>query len=303
MVQQMHMMEMENQQLKDMMSNVSTENQSLKAMMSNILMENEQLKDKVSTIEATLTAILNRWLVSLEGYASSSGDPSTSTVPEPRPSNDPVVASTLPKSTDLDVRHSSRQAMPEELDALHKTHTWDLVDLPPSKTVVRNKWVYKRKTNSDGYEVRHKARLVEKGFTQEYGIDYEETFSPVARITSIRSLLAVASARRWPLFQMVVKNAFLHGDLAEELYMQPPPGNPHSSGQKFEMKDLGSLCYFLGLEVSPTFDGYSLTQAKYASDLLTHAGFTDCKITDSSLEPNVKFHPTDGELLLDATRY
>ncbi|XP_022889163.1 uncharacterized protein LOC111404610 [Olea europaea var. sylvestris] len=69
------------------------------------------------------------------------------------------------------------------------------------------------------------------------------------------------------------------------------------------MKDLGSLSYFLGLEVSPTTDDYSLTQAKYTSDLLTRTGLTDCKIADSPLEPNIKLRPTDGEFLPDATRY
>ncbi|XP_065627419.1 uncharacterized protein LOC136066661 [Quercus suber] len=115
-------------------------------------------------------------------------------------------------------------AMKEEIDALTKNHTWDLVTLPPSQSVVGCKWIYKIKTHSDGSIERYKARLVAKGFTQEYGIDYEETFAPVARISSVRALLAVAAASKWDLFQMDVKNAFLNGDLHEEVYMQPPPG-------------------------------------------------------------------------------
>lgn len=79
-----------------------------------------------------------------------------------------------------------------------------------------SKWVYKIKTRSDGSVDRYKARLVARGFTQEYGIDYEETFAPVARLTSVHSLLAVAAIRRkWQLFQMDVKNSFLNGDLTE----------------------------------------------------------------------------------------
>lgn len=114
--------------------------------------------------------------------------------------------------------------MKEELDALTKNHTWDLIILPPGQYVVGCKWIYKIKTRSDGSVERYKARLVAKGFTQEYGIDYEETFAPVARISSVRALLAVAAARKWDLFQMDVKNVFLNGDLSEEVYMQPPPG-------------------------------------------------------------------------------
>ena len=113
--------------------------------------------------------------------------------------------------------------MKEELNALTKNHTWDLVTLPPGQSMVGCKWIYKIKTRSDGSIERYKARLVAKGFTQEHGIDYEETFAPVACILSVRALLVVAAAAsKWDFFQMDVKNAFLNGDLSEEVYMQPP---------------------------------------------------------------------------------
>ena len=121
--------------------------------------------------------------------------------------------------------------MNEELDALHKNNTWDMVDLPPGQSVVGCRWVYKIKTKANRSVERYKARLVAKGFTQEYGIDYEETFAPVARLKSVRCLIIVVAVRRWPLYQMDVKNAFLNGDLHEEVYMQPPPGYPHSGSQ------------------------------------------------------------------------
>ena len=113
--------------------------------------------------------------------------------------------------------------MKEELDALTKSHTWDLVTLLPRQSVVGCKWIYKIKTHFDGSIEHYKARLIAKVFTQEYEIDYEETFALVARISSVHALLAVAAASKWDLFQMDVKNAFLNGELSEEVYMQPPP--------------------------------------------------------------------------------
>ena len=88
-----------------------------------------------------------------------------------------------------------QQAMEEELDALHKTGTLDLVDLPSGKYAIGCKWVYKIKTRLDGTVDRYKARLIARGFTQEYGIDYEETFAYVARLSSVMTLIAVSAAR------------------------------------------------------------------------------------------------------------
>ncbi|RVW92475.1 Retrovirus-related Pol polyprotein from transposon RE1 [Vitis vinifera] len=135
-----------------------------------------------------------------------------------------ISSISLPKSTHEALSHPGwRQAMVDEMAALHSSGTWDLVVLPSGKSTVGCRWVYAVKVGPDGQVDRLKARLVAKGYTQVYGSDYGDTFSPVAKIASVRLLLSMAAMCSWPLYQLDIKNAFLHGDLAEEVYMEQPP--------------------------------------------------------------------------------
>ncbi|XP_057470914.1 retrovirus-related Pol polyprotein from transposon RE2 isoform X1 [Actinidia eriantha] len=128
-------------------------------------------------------------------------------------------------------------AMNDELTALAKTQTWELTPLPDGKNLIGYKWVNKVKTHSDGSLERYKSRLVAKGFSQEYGIDYEETFAPVAKMTTVRTLISVAAVHQWSLYQLDVKNAFLNGYLSEEVYIRPPPGlSPPPPGLVYRLR-------------------------------------------------------------------
>ena len=117
-----------------------------------------------------------------------------------------------------------RQAMEVEIQALDKNRTWHLVPGKSGQNIIDCKWVFKIKRKADGSIDRYKARLVAKGFKQRYGIDYEDTFSPVVKIATVRLVLSIAVSRGWCLKQLDVQNAFLHGVLEEEVYMKQPPG-------------------------------------------------------------------------------
>ena len=141
-----------------------------------------------------------------------------------------------------------KPAVMEEINALNKNKTWEIVDLPVGKKTVGCKWVFTVKCRADGSIDRHKARLVAKGFTQTYGLDYQETFAPVAKVNSIRILLSMAAIFNWPLHQLDVKNAFLNGNLEEEVFMDPPPGFESEFGYKKVCRLVKSL---YGLKQSP----------------------------------------------------
>jgi histone deacetylase 1/2 len=134
------------------------------------------------------------------------------------------VDSAEPVSTKVALRDDRWvQAMNQEYATLIKNHTWHLVPMPKGKNIIGSKWVYKVKRKADGSVDRYKARLVAKGYKQRYGIDYEDTFSPVVKAVTIRLVLSVAISRGWSLRQLDVQNAFLHGVLEEEVYMRQPP--------------------------------------------------------------------------------
>ncbi|XP_071704000.1 uncharacterized protein [Rutidosis leptorrhynchoides] len=191
-----------------------------------------------------------------------------------------------------------RKAREEEMEALKKSDTWEKCVIPQGNKPVGNRWVFTIKYKPDGTIERYKARLVAKGYTQTYGIDYSETFSPVAKIDTIRVLFSVAANEEWPLYQFDVKNAFLHGNDKEEI-----SNLKLNLFKEFEMKDLGRLKYFLGIEVLRSQQGIFICQKKYVLDFLAEAGMIDCKPADTPLIPNQKLYMEEEGDLADKAQY
>jgi hypothetical protein len=113
--------------------------------------------------------------------------------------------------------------MQEELNNFTRNKVWELVERPKNHNVIGTKWVYRNKENEDGIVVKNKSRLVAQGYTQVEGLDFDETFAPVARLEAIRILLAYACSRNIKLYQMDVKSAFLNGKISELVYVEQPP--------------------------------------------------------------------------------
>lgn len=123
------------------------------------------------------------------------------------------------------------EAMNAELTALETNETWEVTTLPPNRKSIGCKWIYKTKFKADGSIDKYKARLVILGYKQTYGIDYVETFAPVAKMATVRALLAVAAMKEWHVDQMDVSNAFLNGELEETIYMTMPKGYTKYGGR------------------------------------------------------------------------
>ncbi|RVW99848.1 Retrovirus-related Pol polyprotein from transposon RE1 [Vitis vinifera] len=167
-----------------------------------------------------------------------------------------------------------RAAMKAELDAMELNKTWSVVSLPKGKHSIGCKWIYKVKFKSDGSIERHKAPIVAKGYTQQEGLDFFETFSPVAKLVTVKVLLALATIQKWHLVQLDVNNAFLNGYLFEEVYMDLPLGY-----------------------------GIVLSQRCYTLQLLEDIRYLACKPTSIPMDPKVQLNAHDGVILSNVSQY
>jgi hypothetical protein len=126
--------------------------------------------------------------------------------------------------TEVEREEAWRVAMRDEIDSVERNKTWKLVKLPAGHQAIGLKWVFKLKHDEAGKVIKHKARLVACGFVQQAGVDFDEAYTPVARMESVRVLLALAAQEGWTVHHMDVKSAFLNGDLKKEVYVKQPPG-------------------------------------------------------------------------------
>ncbi|XP_074298856.1 putative mitochondrial protein AtMg00820 [Silene latifolia] len=188
-----------------------------------------------------------------------------------------------------------KNAMKDEFDALIKNKTWILVPRPPDVNITRCIWLFKHKFKANGDLERYKARLVVNGRSQQVGVDCDETFSPVVKPTTIRTVLNLAVSKKWSIRQLDVKNAFLHGNLAETIMS-------HLSSE-FAMSDLGPLNYFLGVAAVRHSKGLFLHQQKYAEDIVSRAKMQSCKPAQTPVDTKSKLSGSAGAPVSDPTLY
>ncbi|RVW39488.1 Retrovirus-related Pol polyprotein from transposon TNT 1-94 [Vitis vinifera] len=227
-----------------------------------------------------------------------------------------ISSVSLPKSTQETLSNPGwRQAMVDEMTALHSNGTWDLVVLPSGKSTVGCRWVYAVKVGPDGQVDRLKARLVAKGYTQVYGSDYGDTFSPVAKIASVRLLLSMATMCSWPLYQLDIKKCLPSWRSCRGSLYGATSWFCCSGGVWFSVQVTpfsiwletisSSMCIYLVVYVddivitgsdqdAQSSSGVVLSQRKYALDILEETGMLDCKPVDTPMDPNVKLVTRTG---------
>uniref|UniRef100_A0A2N9HRI1 Reverse transcriptase Ty1/copia-type domain-containing protein n=1 Tax=Fagus sylvatica TaxID=28930 RepID=A0A2N9HRI1_FAGSY len=245
----------------------------------------------------------------------------------------------VPKSYREALSHPGwRKAMEEEMHALELNHTWDLIPKPAGTSIVGCRWVFTVKQNPDGTVDRLKARLVAKGFTQTYGLDYTETFSPVAKLNFYpgsvchlkKSIYGLKqSPRAWfdKFSKAVVSHGMTRSQADHSVFFKKTrtgivilvvyvddiviTGSDKEGIQilinhlssSFLTKDLGKLRYFLGIEVARSKAGISLSQRKYTLDILQDTGYLGSKPVATPMEPNLKLMPDEGDFVDDPDTY
>ncbi|GJW84222.1 retrovirus-related pol polyprotein from transposon TNT 1-94 [Tanacetum coccineum] len=229
-------------------------------------------------------------------------------------------------------------AMQEELNQFIANDVWELVPQPRNMTIIGTKWVFRNKLDENGIVSQNKARLVAQGYNQQEGIDYDETYALVARLESIRILLAYACALDFKLFQMDVKSAFLNGFINEEVYVAQPLGfidfekpdhvyklkkalyglkqapkawydrlkaflikHEYKMGM-FEMSMMGELNFFLGLQIKQMEDGIFFNQSKYIKEMLKKFGLEESKPMKTPMSSDTKLTKDKECELVDSTK-
>ncbi|GJX41931.1 retrovirus-related pol polyprotein from transposon TNT 1-94, partial [Tanacetum coccineum] len=226
---------------------------------------------------------------------------------------------------------NNKEAIDDEIDSLVSNNTWKLSDLPPGSKAIGCRWVFRIKYHTDGSIQTFKARLVIQGFSQRQGVDYFDTYAPVARITSIRVLFALASIYNLPIHQMDVKTAFLNGDLDEEVYMKQPegfvlPGHENKFTKDygvvlclyvddilivetnmerinetkkflsscFQMKDMNEVDTILGIKVKRHSGGYALNQCHYIDKIIDKFQHLNIEEANTPYESSCKLLENNG---------
>ncbi|KAH9715705.1 hypothetical protein KPL71_021156 [Citrus sinensis] len=233
--------------------------------------------------------------------------------------SDPLTYEEVMKSQDAAFW---KEVINDEMDSIVGNKTWKLVDLPHGSNPIGCKWIFKKKKKVDGTIERFKARLVAKGFTQKEGLDYFDTYAHVARIATIRVLIALASIYQFEIHQMNVKTTFLNGELDEEIYMKQPEGFNGNKGviiclyvddmlifgtdsesikltksllsSNFDMKDMGLADVILGIKIIKNENGLVLTQSHYIEKILKKFNYYDCKSVSTPFDSNIRLYPNTG---------